>query len=230
MEIWYNIKIMTTELTFENIKKNREIQTYLEFTDRAFALMGYKEHGRHHALYCSDIAGQILQYLGYGQREQELAKIAAYLHDIGNVVSKHDHDQSGAVMFLNFLNLTSYDDEAFAVASAIGCHEDKNMDPVSPIAAALVLGDKTDVRHERLRTDDLRSLDKHSKVIAACRKVDVIVDKSRMVIDLSILIDTSICSVMDYFEIFLARTNYCRRASRILNCSFELHINEDKFL
>lgn len=224
------LKSMKKELTFESIKNNKEIRTYLEFTDTAFARMGYKEHGMRHSLFAADVAGQVLKYLGYGQRQQELAKIAAYLHDMGNIISKHDHDQSGAVMFLNILDAEEYGEDAFAVASAIGCHEDKNMDPVSPIAAAAVLGDKTDVRHERLRTEDMHQLDKHSKVIAACRKVDVIVDKERAAISLRVNINTSVCSVMDYFEIFLARTNYCKRASRVLKCSFELYINGDKFL
>jgi len=221
---------MNEQLTFENIKNNKEIQTYLEFTDRAFESVGYKEHGKSHAAYSADIASQILKYLGYGEREQELAKIAAYLHDIGSVVCRRGHDQSGAVMFFNFLDLPSYDNEAFAVASAIGCHEDKNMDPVSPIAAALVLGDKTDVRSERIRLENHDAKDKHSKVLAACQRVDVIVNREKMTIDLSVAIDTSVCSVMDYFEIFLARTNFCRRACKVLNCAFELHINQDKFL
>lgn len=221
---------MEKKLTYEFIKNNKEIQTYLEFTDNAFEQMGYKEHGMRHSKFAADIAGQVLKYLGYSEREQELAKIAGYLHDMGNMISTHGHDQSGAVMFLNVLDADYYNEDAFAVASAIGCHEDKSMDPVSPIAAALVLGDKTDVHHERLRTEDMKQLDKHSKVIAACQKVDVVVCKEKATISLWITIDTSICSVMDYFEIFLSRTNYCKRASRVLNCNFELHINKDKFL
>ncbi len=221
---------MKNELTFDYIFNNKEIRTYLEFTDMAFSQMGYKEHGQRHALYAADIAEQILKYLGYSKREQELAKIAAYLHDIGNVISKRGHDQSGSVMFFNFLETDQYSEDAFAVASAIGSHEDKNVDPISPIAAALVLGDKTDVRHERLRTDNLAQLDKHARVLAACNKLDVIVSKENMTISLHLSINTAICSVMDYFEIFLARTNYCKRASRVLNCNFELYINKDKFL
>ncbi|MDR1696204.1 MAG: HD domain-containing protein [Endomicrobium sp.] len=221
---------MKQELSFESIRNNKEIQTYLEFTDAAFAQMGYKEHGQSHALYSAEIAEQILKYLGYTKREQELAKIAAYLHDIGNIISKHEHDQSSAVMFLNFVDNRDFDEEVYAVTSAIGCHEDKDTDPVSPIAAALVLGDKTDVRHERLRTESKINLDKHSRVIAACQKVDVVVDREEKTIALRLKIDTSICSVMDYFEIFMARTNYCRRASRVLGCNFELYINKDKFL
>ncbi|MCL1972806.1 MAG: HD domain-containing protein [Endomicrobia bacterium] len=221
---------MKKELTYEFIKNNKEIKTYLEFTDHAFAQMGYKEHGLRHSVFAAEIAGQILKYLSYSEKEQELAKIAAYLHDIGNMVSKHGHDQSGAVMFLNILDADYYNEDALEIASAIGGHEDKNMDPLSPVAAALVLGDKTDVHHERLRTEDIYHLDKHSKVIAACHKVDVVVNKEDKTIALWLTIDTSVCSVMDYFEIFLARTNYCRRASRVLNCTFELYINKDKFL
>ena len=157
-----------------------------------------------------------------------MAKIAAYLHDIGNIISKDDQDHSGAMMYLNFFGQEYYDEDALLIASAIGCHEDKTMDPVSPIAAALVLGDKTDVRNERLRAEKIH--DKHSKVVAACQKVDVVVNKEEKNIALWLSIDTSICSVMDYFEIFLTRTNFCKRASRVLNCNFELYINKDKFL
>ncbi len=219
---------MKKELTFESVKNNKEIQTYIEFADMAFAQVGYKEHGQAHAIYSAEIAEQILKYLGYSKREQELAKIAAYLHDIGNIISKDDHDQSGALMYLNFFDQEYYDEDALLIASAIGCHEDKTMDPVSPIAAALVLGDKTDVRNERLRAEKIH--DKHSKVVAACQKVDVVVNKEEKNIALWLSIDTSICSVMDYFEIFLTRTNFCKRASRVLNCNFELYINKDKFL
>ncbi|MCL2798740.1 MAG: HD domain-containing protein [Endomicrobia bacterium] len=221
---------MKQELTFESIRNNKEIQTYLEFTDEAFAQMGYKEHGQSHAMYCAEIAEQVLKYLGYSKREQEIAKIAAYLHDMGNIISKDEHDKSGAAMFLNIIDNHDFNEEVYAVTSAIGCHEDKHTDPISPIAAALVLGDKTDVRRERLRTETKAALDKHSKVIAACQKVDVVVNKEEKTIALRLKIDTSICSVMDYFEIFLARTNYCRRASRVLGCNFELYINKDKFL
>ncbi|MDR3253675.1 MAG: HD domain-containing protein [Endomicrobium sp.] len=217
-------------LTFETIKNNPEIQVYLEFTDKAFALTDYKDHGRGHALHAANIAEQILKCLGYSKREQELAKIAAFVHDIGNVVSKHGHDQSSAKIFLNVIGEDKYNEEIFVIASAVGCHEDKTMNPVSPIAAALVLADKTDVRHDRIRAKNFYYLDKHFRVVTACQKVDIVANKKRMNIELRIKIDTSVCSVMDYFEIFMSRTNYCRRASSVLNCNFELYINEDKFL
>jgi metal-dependent HD superfamily phosphatase/phosphodiesterase len=215
-------------LTFEEVKNNSEIRTYLEFIDKAF--LGYKDYGVSHALYSAGVAEQILKRLGYTKREQELAKIAAYIHDIGNIVSKYEHDQSSAIMFLNILGENNkHNEEIFAVVNAVGCHEDKATDPVSSIAAALVLGDKTDVCHERLKVEELYYIDKHSRVIAACRKVDVVASKKKSTIELRIKIDTTVCSVMDYFELFLSRINYCKRASRVLDCSFELYINRDKF-
>ncbi len=147
--------------------------------DKAFRLMGYKEHGRGHALYAAEISGQILKYLGYSKREQELAKIAAYIHDMGNLVSKYGHDQSSAIMFLNIIEDNRYNEDIFAITSAVGCHEDKTVDPVSAIAAALVLGDNTDVRRERIRAEDLYYIYKHSRIIAACKKVDVVVTQKR---------------------------------------------------
>jgi metal-dependent HD superfamily phosphatase/phosphodiesterase len=221
---------MNEELTFHEIKNNPEVQAYLKFTDKAFAMMGYKEHGKDHALYAAEIAGQILKKLGYSERDQELAKIAAYVHDIGNMVGVHSHDQSSAIMFLNIISEERYGKDIFTIVSAIGCHEDKSMDPVSPIAAALVLGDKSDMRHERIRVKDSFYLDKHARILAACQKVDVVVNKERMTIELHLKIDVEISSVMDYCEIFMAKTNYCRRASGVLKCNFELYINEDKFL
>ncbi|MDR0977840.1 MAG: HD domain-containing protein [Endomicrobium sp.] len=221
---------MNDILTFKGIRSNSEIQTYLEFTDKAFALMGYKEHGQGHAIRSAETAGKVLKSLGYSKREQELTKIAAYLHDIGNTVSTHSHDQSSAVMFLNIIDKSFYGDEVFAVATAIGGHEDKNTYPVSPIAAALVIGDKTDVRRERIRTKDMSLIDKHSLVIAACHKASVVIDKKKSRIKLKIKIDTLICSVMDYFEIFMSRTIFCQKAANVLECDFELYINGDKFL
>ncbi|GHT54375.1 phosphohydrolase [Endomicrobiia bacterium] len=219
-------------LSFDEIKNNLEIQKYLEFTDKAFA------RGSGHALYAAEIAGKVLKDLGYIKRDQELAKIAAYIHDIGNMISKNNHDQSSAIMFLNIIGedvVHNHREDIFAIASAVGCHEDKSIDPVSPIAAALVFGDKTDIRHERIITaknlKDLIYMDhKHSRAAAACREIDVVVSKEKMTIGLHIVLDTAICSVMEYFEIFISVTNYCRRASNVLGCDFELYVNGDKFL
>jgi metal-dependent HD superfamily phosphatase/phosphodiesterase len=221
---------MNKVLTFEGIKNNPEIQTYLEFTDRAFAILDYKEHGQGHAMRSAQTAENILKSLGYTQREQVLAKIAAYLHDIGNTIATNLHDQSSSVMFLNIIDTSLYDEDVFTIAAVIGSHEDKCTDPASPIAAAVVLGDKTDVRRERIRTNDMFLIDKHSLVIAACQKSDINISKDESTIKLKIDIDTSICSVVDYFEIFMSRTIYSKRAANVLNCKLELYINEDKFL
>jgi metal-dependent HD superfamily phosphatase/phosphodiesterase len=215
-------------LTFDEIKNNFEIQTYLRFNDSDSEV--YKEHGSVHALCAAKVAGQVLKNLDYSGREQELAKIAAYVHDIGNIVSRNDHAQSSAIMFLNIIGEDVCHEDVFAIASAVGCHEDTSSKPVSPIAAALVFGDKTDIRHERMSAKDLCYTNKRSRVVAACRKIDVVVSKREMTIRLRIVIDTAVCSVMDYFEIFISVTNYCTKASKVLNCNFELYINGDKFL
>jgi len=221
---------MNQKINFDSIVKNQEIKTYLEFTDKAFLRMGFREQGRSHARYASERAGQVLSQLGFSPREQDLAKTAAYLHDIGNVISRGDHARVGAIMFLSLLDEKDYDEDVYTIATAIGNHEDKNTEPVSIVAAAVVLGDKTDVRHERLRTDETKNSDKYSKVIASCRRTDLVVNKEAKTISLIIEIDTKICSVMDYFEIFIDRTNFCRRASHVLGCEFQLYINEDKLL
>ncbi|GHT37624.1 phosphohydrolase [Endomicrobiia bacterium] len=214
-------------LSFDEIKNNPEIQKYLEFADK---------DGTGHALYAAEIAGKVLKDLGYIKRYQELAKIAAYVHDIGNMISNNNHDQSSAVMFLNIIGedvVHNCSEDIFAITSAIGCHEDKSIDPVSPIAAALVFGDKTDIRHESIITaKNLNCIDnKHSRAVEACREIDVVVSKKeKMTIGLYIVLDTAICSVMEYFEIFISVTNCCRRASNVLCCDFELYVNGDKFL
>ncbi|MCA6071993.1 MAG: HD domain-containing protein [Endomicrobium sp.] len=236
---------MNKMLTFDEIKNNSEIQTYLEFTDKASTMGEYKEHGVRHASRSAEVTGQILKDLGYNEKEQELAKIAAYIHDIGNVVGEEYHDQSSAVMFLNVLGKDRYNVDVLTVAVAIGCHEDKTTKPASPIAAALVLGDKSDVhhertqvkdalinkadvRHEKIRTKYSRYINKHERILDACRKVSVVVRKEIMTIELRLEIDTSMSSVMDYFEIFMARMNHCRKASEVLRCKFELYINGDR--
>ena len=219
---------MDKMLTFDEIKNNSEIQAYLELMDKASAMKGYKEHGVNHASYSAKIAGKILKELGYNEKEQELAKIAAYVHDIGNIIGEEYHDQSSAVMFLSILSEDRYNADIFTVAGAVGCHEDKTTDPASHIAAALVLGDKSDVCYERTQVKDAL-IDKHGRILTACRDVDVVAKKDTMTIALHLKIDTDI-PVMDYFEIFMARMVRCRRASKVLECRFELHINGDKFL
>jgi len=222
-------------LTFEDIKNNKEVITYIRYSDKIFEAIGYKEHGLIHAENTALRAGFILKELGYSKRLQELAKTAGYLHDIGNLVAKRDHAQSGAVIALNIfknfdLKEEKYNSDAFEIFGAIGSHEDKNLEPPTAIAAAVVLGDKTDVNYKRLRFDGQIFQDVHSKVIAACENSQIEVSKEKKEIVLKLTIDTEICSIMDYFEIFTSRTIFCSKASNVLGCTFSLYINGDKFL
>jgi hypothetical protein len=222
-------------LNFNDIRNNKEILTYLNHTDDIFANIGYKEHGLNHALYTAQRAGFVLENLGYTKRIQELAKIAGFMHDIGNLVSKTDHAQSGAIIAMHILSEMQlheekYNDDIFEIFTAIGSHEDKDATPPTEIAAAVVLGDKTDVRFQRLRTQEQRFKDVHSKVIAACEGTNLEVSKDNREIFLKLDINTNICSIMEYFEIFTQRTLYCSRACNVLNCKFGLFINGDRFL
>jgi hypothetical protein len=222
-------------LSFEEIKNNKEVNTYLQYADQVFASIGYKEHGLNHAIHTANRAYYVLEQLWYDKRTQELAKVAGYMHDIGNIVSKKDHAQSGAIIALHILKQEYWKDEKynsdiFEVFGAIGSHEDKNMQPPTEIAASVVLGDKTDVHHERLRSEEQRLNDTHSKVIAACEQTEIEVSRRRKEIILKLDIDTNICSIMEYFEIFTSRTIFCRKACNVLDCEFGLYINGDKFL
>ncbi len=222
-------------LNFEDIRKNEELLTYLKYADSYFESIGYKEHGLPHAMFTAERAADVLRQLGHTARTQELAKISGFLHDIGNLVGKTDHAQSGSVIAMHILSKMDiseerYNSDIFEIFGAIGSHEDKNMTPPTEIAAAVVLGDKTDVRCQRLRNEKEIFKDVHSKVIAACNNTKLEVNKEKKEISLSLDIDTNICSIMEYFEIFTQRTIYCSKACSVLNCDFSLYINGDRFL
>lgn len=219
------------ELTLEKIIENQEVQAYLKTADHSFAVMGHKEHGSRHAQLTANITGNVLKFLGHDEKEIELGKIAGYLHDIGNSIAQIDHAQNGAVLALNILETAKIPyDKIFPIISAIGSHEDKDIDPPSAIAAAVILGDKTDVHHNRVRSAELAKRDMHARVNYACQKAFLRVNNETKIISLELTVDTKICPVMEYFEIFLSRIKFCRRASRTLGCEFDLLINNDKFL
>ncbi|MBN1621190.1 MAG: HD domain-containing protein [Endomicrobiales bacterium] len=218
-------------VTLKKILNNSYIQAYLKTADNNFAAIGYKEHGFRHAKFTSKFAGIVLDSLRYKARDGELARIAGYLHDIGNAISQTDHAQNGAVLVLDILEeIGLHYKDIFSIVGAIGSHEDKDVNPPDPIAAAVILGDKTDVHHTRVRSNDLSSMDKHGKVNYACQRAFLKVNRNPRVISLELTIDTKICPVMVYFEIFLDRIKLCQRASKVLNCEFVLYINGDKFL
>ncbi len=217
-------------LTYEDIRKNEEIKTYIKKADESLGAMGFTEHGFAHVTKVAQIASDILDELDYSDREIELASIAGYLHDIGNVVNRNDHGQTGAVMAFRILDKLGMDPEEVAtIITAIGNHDEKAAFPVNAVAAALMIADKTDVRFTRVRNKDIASFDIHDRVNYAIKESKVsIIDKK--IIELKLKLDTNICSVMDYFEIFLGRMVLCRKASEKLSCEFRLIINGQKVI
>ncbi|MBC8584723.1 HD domain-containing protein [Youxingia wuxianensis] len=214
-------------LTFKEIIKNEQIKTYIRKADEALIVLGYTEHSFAHVMKVAVKAGEILKELGYSDREVELAKIAGYMHDIGNVINRTDHAQSGAIMAFRILDKMGADAEELAtIIGAIGNHDEGTAVAVNPVAAALILADKTDVRRSRVRNNDMSTFDIHDRVNYAVEDSSVEINDEKTAIILSIHIDTHISAVMDYFEIFLGRMLLCRKAAELLKLQFHLVINE----
>ncbi|MBQ7954288.1 MAG: HD domain-containing protein [Lachnospiraceae bacterium] len=217
------------KITFEQIKADENIKSYIRKADESLVALGYTEHSFPHVCKVADTASRILKVLGYSDREAELAAIAGYLHDIGNVINRVDHAQSGAVMAFRILDkMNAAPDDVATIITAIGNHDESTAFPVNPVAAALILADKTDVRRSRVRNQDMSQFDIHDRVNYAVTQSEVQVSKEE--ISLTITIDTSICSVMDYFEIFLSRMLLCKRSAEKLGIRFGLVINGQKML
>ena len=218
-------------ITFHQIKHDPQILTYIEQADKALEALGYTEHSLAHVGKVSETAGRILTELGHPSREAELARIAGYLHDIGNIVNRIDHAQSGAVMAFRLLDKLGFDPEDIAtIVSAIGNHDESTAYPVNPVAAALILSDKTDVRRTRVRNHDTATFDIHDRVNYAVEKARTTMSEDKKSIILSLTIDTSISAVMDYFEIFLSRMMMCRKAADYLGLHFGLIVNQNRLL
>jgi metal-dependent HD superfamily phosphatase/phosphodiesterase len=218
-------------ITFHDIKQNESIKTYIKKADDTLAALGYTDHSMAHVSKVASVAKYILQTLNYSEQEIELAQIAGYMHDIGNIVNREDHAQSGAVMAFRILDqLGATAEENATIISAIGNHDEGTAFPVNPIAAALILADKTDVRRSRVRNRDLSTFDIHDRVNYAVEESHVSITNNNTVFQLSLTIDSSMSSVMDYFEIFMGRMLLCKKASNRLNMIFELVINEQKVL
>ncbi len=218
-------------ITYEDIRKNEKINTYIKKADESLIALGYTEHSFAHVGVVSSRAAYILETLGYSEREIELAKIAGYMHDIGNLVNRIDHSQSGAVMAFRILNeLDMPADEVATVVTAIGNHDEGTGVPVNPIAAALILADKTDVRRSRVRNSDKATFDAHDRVNYSVEKTDFSIDEDKKNIVLSLKIDPQYSAIMDYFEIFLSRMVMCRRAAESLGLKFSLVIDGQQIL
>ncbi len=218
------------KITFEDIYRSAEVRTYIERADDSLRVMGYTEHSFAHVHRVANQAYEILQQLGYSARDAELARIAGYLHDIGNMVNRQDHAQSGALLAYSILNRMGADPEDIAtIISAIGNHDEGSAFPVSPVAAALILSDKADVRSSRVRNQDFATFDMHDRVNYSVKRSELRVVKDSH-IELRLEIDTQMCAVMDYFEIFLERMILCRKAAEKLNLRFRLTINQQQIL
>lgn len=218
-------------ITFEDIKHNESINTYIKKADELLEAIGYTEHSFSHVNKVCETSSYILETLNYSPREIELCKIASYMHDIGNIVNRVDHSQTGAVMAFRILdNLGMNAEEISTIITAIGNHDEHTAEPVNAIAAALIIADKSDVRRTRVRKGGDIKLDIHDRVNYAVEKTVVKINSDKTILKLKLTIDTKICTIMDYFEIFLSRMLLCKKACKKLGLEFKLIINEQQLL
>ena len=218
------------KITFEDVKNNPVVSTYIRKADESLIARGYTEHSFAHVTRVAEDASRILLALGYDAREAELARIAGYLHDIGNVINRVDHAQSGAVMAFRILDNMGADPEDIAtIITAIGNHDESTAFPVNAVAAALIIADKTDVRSTRVRNQDFATYDQHDRVNYAVKESVLKIEKDSH-IQLELVVDLEMCSVMDYFEIFLGRMLLCRKAAEKLGLEFKMLINGEKVI
>jgi putative nucleotidyltransferase with HDIG domain len=218
-------------VTYNDVKQDSAVRTYIQKADLSLLALGYTEHSFAHVTKVAETAGSLLAELGFDERTVELAKIAGYLHDIGNLVNRIDHSQSGAVMAFRILDRMQMDPAEIAdIVTAIGNHDEGTGVPVNHLAAALILADKSDVRSTRVRNGDPSSYDIHDRVNLSVYSAQLTVDRDAGIVRLTLLVDTSISAVMDYFEIFLTRMILCRKAAEKLGLRFALTINGQNLL
>jgi len=218
-------------LTYDAVKNSEAIKTYIIRADESLAALGYTEHSFAHVVHVAEMAGYILNTLGYDDRTVEIAKIAGYLHDIGNLVNRKEHSQSGAVMAWSILNDMHCDPAEMAtIVTAIGNHDEGTGVPVNAVAAALILADKADVRWTRVRNTDIATFDIHDRVNYSVKKSMLKINEDKTLVKLKLTVDTKFGSVMDYFEIFMGRMLLCRKAAEKLGLQFKLIINEQQLI
>lgn len=213
-------------MTFRQIRDSAEISAYIQKADEAMREIGYTEHSFPHVRKVAQGAAAILTELGFPERTVELARIAGYMHDIGNMVNRHDHAHSGATLAFEILRRLGMEPEEVAsITSAIGNHDEETGAPINAVAAALILSDKCDVRRSRVRDNKNLAMDIHDRVNYAVESGALDLDSAEGIAALRLEIDTNQCAVMDYFEIFLTRMLLCRRAAEYLKLRFKLVIN-----
>ncbi len=218
-------------VTLEDVKNDEEVQELVVGAQKQLDALGYTEHSIRHITIVSERAGKILEVLGHDQREIELAKIAGYLHDIGNSVNRTDHAHNGAILAYHILERMGMPiKERVEIMMAIGNHDEGSGTAVSDISAALIIADKSDAHRSRVRNQNMASFDIHDKVNYAVTDSQLLVNKEKRIITLQLTIDTKICPVLDYFEIFMDRTMMSKYAAKYLNVWFELLINDTRLL
>ena len=218
-------------ITLKDIKKNPAVKAYITKSDESLLAIGYTEHSFAHVTKVAVTAQAILNETGHTKREGELAAIAGYLHDIGNMINRKGHETSGALMAFHLLSQMGMPEEEIAtITTAIGNHDESSAFPVNDVAAALIIADKSDVRRTRVRNKDTIAFDIHDRVNYAVVHSFLNVEPQAKQITLTLTIETEICPVMEYFEIFLTRMVMCRRAAEFLGCQFGLEVNGAKLL
>ena len=218
-------------MTYEQIRKDEAIRTYITQADASLAALGFTEHSFAHVGRVAETAAYILTTLGFDPRTVELCKIAAFLHDIGNLVNRSEHSQSGAVMAFRILDNMGFEPAEIAlITTAIGNHDEGTGVPVNAMAAALIIADKSDVRRSRVRNQDPATFDIHDRVNYSVTRSELTINKDQTQIRLALTVDTAYGSVMDYFEIFMARMILCRKAAEKLDLAFKLTINDQNLI
>jgi len=218
-------------LTLADIKRNEVVNTYITRADESLEALGYTEHSFAHVTRTADLSGYLLETLSYPEREVELARIAGYLHDIGNLVNRQGHSLSGALIAFQILNDMGFDAADIAtITTAIGNHDEGTGVPVNAVSAALILADKSDVRRSRVRNQDISTFDIHDRVNYSVKKSVLKINEEHTIVKLKLTVDTKYGSVMDYFEIFLGRMIMCRKAAERLGLQYKLIINEQQVI
>lgn len=216
---------------YEIIRKNEAVRTYIQRADESLAALGYTEHSFAHVTKVAESVRYILETMGFSAHAVDMGMVAAYLHDIGNLINRSEHAQSGAVMAFRIMDELGMPAEDVAtIVTAIGNHDEGTGVPVNDIAAALILADKSDVRRSRVRNQDQQTFDIHDRVNYSVEKSVLLIDREQGIILLELTVDTHYSSVMDYFEIFLQRMIMCRKAAEKLGLTFRLTINEQSLI
>ena len=213
-------------MTYKEIRKNKEVLAYLKKGNDNLGVLGFTDHSEVHCTVVAERAGMIMKKLGYSDQDVEVAKIAGFMHDIGNIINRIDHAQSGAMMAFRLLDHMDMPAEDIStIVSAIGNHDESTAQPINPISAALIIADKCDVRRSRVRNTELIKFDIHDRVNYAVEKAELILSDDKKSLMLDVVIDTEISSVLEYFEIFLQRMLLCKRAAEFLKLEFRMTVN-----